>query len=111
MADNRQYRKFAKTEQRGRGAYRGGDKGLPVPGKSPLEKGLRPGLAKSFMIPTKLQNQNDPKQAATEVGVEPTGKTSQGTTQWAFRMKRPGLAQPLIAPSKGAVKPPVPPKK
>lgn len=56
----------------------------------------RPGLLAPVILPVRLVNQN--KVSAPEVPLDlyPDGRTLVGSVQWAFKVVRPGLAQPVI---------------
>jgi hypothetical protein len=58
----------------------------------------RPGIIKAFMLPTKLRNQVVTGAKTTDINFVPIGKTLVGGTQWAFQVKRPGIAKAQIKP-------------
>jgi len=60
----------------------------------------RPGIIKSFMMPTKLRNQIKTGSPETKLKFTPAGKTLVGGVQWAIKIQRPGLARPLIVAKK-----------
>lgn len=53
----------------------------------------RPGLAKPFMVPTKLKNQ---VRATPMTDLQFSSRGTGAATQWRISVQRPGLAQPLI---------------
>jgi hypothetical protein len=60
----------------------------------------RPGIARAFIQPVKLKDQVEVGAPTTPLKFKKVGKTLVGTTQWAFRIPRPGLAKALIVPKK-----------
>lgn len=56
----------------------------------------RPGLLSPTILPVRLANQNKVSAPTTSLDLYPDGKTLVGSVQWALKVARPGLAQPLI---------------
>ena len=56
----------------------------------------RPGLLSPTILPVRLAEQNKVTAPVTPLDLYPDGKTLVGSVQWAYKVTRPGLAQPLI---------------